>query len=375
MDFSNLLGLLDERAFYGNSLKAWVIALLIGVLAYSILNIIRNVVANRLQILAEKTVTDLDDFAVELIRSIKPFLMATVAVYAATYALDLPPRIDKLVETLAILAFFLQCAFWANRVVEYLLQRYVKSRPTEEEQLSSKTMLGPLKFIGFFVVWSLFFLLALDNMGFDVTALVAGLGVGGIAVALAVQNILGDLFAAMTIVIDKPFVVGDFIIVGDLMGNVEHIGLKTTRLRSLSGEQLIFSNSDLLSSRVRNFKRMYERRIVFNFGVIYQTPYDKLAAISGMIREIIEKQELARPDRIHFLRYGNSSLDFEAVYYVTVPDFNSYADTQQAINLEMFKRFAEEGIEFAYPTQTLFVTHENTAVPNLNELVEAKSRN
>ena len=200
-------------------------------------------------------------------------------------------------------------------------------------------------------------LVALDTAGIDITALVAGLGVGGIAVALAVQNILGDLFASLSIVLDKPFVIGDFIIVGDMMGTVEHIGMKTTRVRSLSGEQLVFSNTDLLSSRIRNYKRMQERRALFRFGVTYQTSRDLLARIPEVVREVIEGRDETRFDRAHFAGFGDSSLDFEVVYYMLVPDYNAYMDTQQAVNLELVGRFEEIGIDFAYPTRTVFVEH------------------
>jgi small-conductance mechanosensitive channel len=203
--------------------------------------------------------------------------------------------------------------------------------------------------------------LALDNLGVNVTALVAGLGVGGVAVALAVQNILGDLFASLSIVLDKPFVLGDFIIVGELLGAVENIGIKTTRVRSLSGEQLIFSNNDLLNSRIRNFGRMAERRVVFQLGVVYGTPKAKLEQIPAIIRSAIEAQQQTRFDRSHFAGYGDFSLDFENVYYVLDRDYNVYMDIQQAINLEIYGRFAEDGIEFAYPTQTLYLQREQRA--------------
>jgi small-conductance mechanosensitive channel len=184
---------------------------------------------------------------------------------------------------------------------------------------------------------------------------VAGLGIGGIAVALAIQNILGDLFASLSIALDKPFVIGDFIIVDQLLGTVEHIGLKTTRIRSLSGEQIVFSNADLLNSRIRNYKRMYERRVVFSIGVTYQTPYEKLASIGTTLKEIIESQPDVRFDRAHFREYADSSLNYEVVYYVKSPDYNRYMDIQQAINLEIYRRFQDGGIEFAYPTRTLYL--------------------
>jgi small-conductance mechanosensitive channel len=170
-----------------------------------------------------------------------------------------------------------------------------------------------------------------------------------------VQNVLSDLFASLSIVLDKPFVIGDFIIVDDLLGSVEYIGLKTTRIRSLSGEQIVFSNTDLLNARIRNFKRMYQRRAAFTFGVTYQTPYEQLATIPQMVRDIIEDQDAASFDRAHFFRYGASSLEFEVVYHVLDPDYNRYMDIQQAINLELFRRFEAEGISFAYPTQTLYL--------------------
>jgi len=219
-------------------------------------------------------------------------------------------------------------------------------------------VLGLLNFAVRAVLWTGVLLLALDNLGVHVTTLITGIGIGGVAIALAIQNILGDLFASLSIILDKPFMIGDFIIVDDFLGTVEHIGLKTTRLRSLSGEQLVFANSDLLKSRIRNYKRMAERRIVFSIGVVYQTAPEKLAGITGFIRDIIEGQPQARFDRAHFKGFGSSSLDFEIVYWVTSPDYNLYMDIQQAINLALFRRLQSEGIEFAYPTQTLFLERQ-----------------
>jgi small-conductance mechanosensitive channel len=206
------------------------------------------------------------------------------------------------------------------------------------------------------VVWTAVLLVLLDNLGVDITALVAGLGVGGIAVALAAQNILGDLFASLSIVLDKPFVVGDFIAIGEFLGSVEHVGLKTTRLRSLSGEQVVFSNADLLGSRVRNYGRMFERRVLFSLGVTYQTPPDKMRRIPVMIREIVESQDRVRFDRAHFQGFGDFALLFEVVYYVLSREYNVHMDIQQSINMTLLERFAAEGIEFAYPTQTVFVS-------------------
>lgn len=185
--------------------------------------------------------------------------------------------------------------------------------------------------------------------------MVTGLGIGGVAIALALQHVLSDLFASLSIVLDKPFIIGDFITVDTFMGHVEHIGLKTTRVRSISGEQMIFSNSDLLSSRIRNFKRMQERRILFTVGVVYQTPVEKLEMIPTLIREIIDQLPSARLDRVHFVRFADFSLTFEVVYWVTSPEYRVAMDVQQQINLAILKKFSELGIQFAYPTQTVFV--------------------
>lgn len=262
-----------------------------------------------------------------------------------------------------VIALLTQAALWSIALLSFWITGYMQKRAPEDA--ATATTISALRFLGKLAIWSVVLLLALENLGMDITALVAGLGVGGIAVALALQKVLGDLFASLSIVLDKPFVIGDFIIVDEYLGSVEHIGLKTTRVRSLSGEQLVFSNNDLLSSRIRNYKRMAERRIVFSFGVVYQTARDKLVEIPGMVREIIEGLEMARFDRAHFKAFGDSSLNFEVVYYVLAPDYNVYMDLQQTINLELYRRFDEQGIEFAYPTRTLYVRQEGAVSAQL----------
>jgi small-conductance mechanosensitive channel len=203
------------------------------------------------------------------------------------------------------------------------------------------------------VIWALAFLLALENLGAEIGPLLAGLGIGGIAVALAVQTVLGDLLASMSIALDKPFSVGDFLAIDAFMGTVEHIGVKSTRLRSLSGEQIVMSNADILRSRVRNFGRMQERRVAMMLGVTYDTPRDVLRAIPQALREIVNAQSQTRFDRCHFMAYGQSALQFELVFFVTNADFNVYADIQQATNLAILDRFDEMGVKFAFPTTRL----------------------
>lgn len=344
--------------FYNNGLLHWIAAFALVTLIIGALNITKHIVSDRLRELAKKTDTDIDDFLTSLIQETRLFLMFAVGVSIASSVLVLPAPIVNMIRLLPILALLFQIGIWGQLTILFLINRYIKSRKIEEEQLAVKTMMPPIRFVALAFLWAILVIVALDNMGMNITALVTGLGVGGVAVALAVQNILGDLFAALSIVIDKPFVLGDFIIVDDMMGTVEHIGLKTTRLRSLGGEQLVFSNSDLLKSRVRNYKRMFERRVVFQFGITYQAELSQLRQIPGMLKEIIEAQEATRFDRAHFAKYGESSLDFEVVYYVTAPDYNLYMDIQQQINFEMFEQFSEIGVRFAFPTRVLHMVDE-----------------
>jgi small-conductance mechanosensitive channel len=284
--------------------------------------------------------------------------MTTLLLGAGVAALVLrpdPPG-DVIVRAVLVGACAVQALLLVGVLVDWALRRIGRARAggetPEGEQAALSTLAG-LRWLALGICYALIVLLALQNLGVDVTALVAGLGIGGIAVALAVQNILGDLFASLTIALDKPFVGGDFIIVGSDMGTVEHVGLKTTRVRSLWGEQLVFGNADLLSSRIRNFKRMNQRRVVFGFGVVYQTPPDIVEAIPGIVRECIEAGPGVKFDRCHFYRFGASSLDFEAVYYVNTPDYNTHMDVQQGIHLAIARRFRERGIAFAFPTQTV----------------------
>lgn len=258
---------------------------------------------------------------------------------------------------LLVIAIALQVFVWVRVVIEWAARRYIDRRSAcgAEPDPALLGAVDTFRFVLQGLAALLVVLLALENLGIDVTALIAGLGIGGIAVALAAQNFLGDLFGSLSITLDKPFVVGDFVIVGTEMGTIEHIGLKTTRVRSLSGEQLVFSNSDLLGSRIRNFKRMKERRATFSFGVTYQTPADKLERIPGIVRELVQAQTEVRFDRCHFIRFGESTLDFEVVYFVGLPDMLSHLDRLQTILLGLVRRFEQEGIEFAYPTRTLFI--------------------
>jgi small-conductance mechanosensitive channel len=346
MDFLNTV-------VFENTVLEWLIATGIALLTLGAVEALKAFLVRQVSRLADRTANHLDDLLVAVIRRTSFLFVLALAVLVGSYTLELSDRVTGWVHAFVLLATLLQIGFWGNAAIHVGLGRYTEQRMAEDAAEATT-----VRFVGFLLrlaLWVLVALVALDTAGVDITALVAGLGVGGIAVALAVQNVLGDLLGSLSIVLDKPFVIGDFIIVGDMMGTVEHIGMKTTRLRSLSGEQLIFSNNDLLSSRIRNYKRMNERRALFRFGVTYQTSKEELERIPGIVREVIESRDETRFDRAHFASYGDSSLDFEVVYYMLVPDYNAFMDTQQAINLELFGRFEERGIEFAYPTRTVFV--------------------
>lgn len=342
-----------NQLFYGNTVRQWLIALGVLLLVWFALRLLQSVLQFRVRKLAERTSTRWDDAVLDALQATRGWFLALLSLYGASLMLELPVRTLMVVRTITVVALLIQAALWGNVLITFGVKQY--SRDKMATDAASVTTIAALGFIGKLVLYTVIVLLVLDNLGVNVTALVAGLGVGGIAVALAAQNILSDLFASMSIVLDQPFVLGDFIIVGDLMGNVEHIGLKTTRLRSLTGEQLVFSNADLLQSRVRNYRRMQERRIVFKIEVTYQTTPDHLRAIPQMLREIVEARTDVRFDRAHFQSFGDSSLVFEVVYYVLKSDYNLYMDVQQEMNLEIHRRFTAEGIEFAYPTRTVFL--------------------
>ena len=292
----------------------------------------------------------------ELMRRTRWTLLLVPAVYAGTQALVLPRPLHAALRTLAILAVLLQVALWATVGIEVWVSR--ERRRRLEHDVASATLFGAFDFILRLVLWVLIALVALANVGVNVTALVAGLGVGGIAVALALQNILGDVLASLSIAADKPFVLGDTIQVDNFVGTVEDVGLKTTRLRSLSGEQLIFANGDLLKSRIRNLKRMTDRRVVVAFGIDYKTPADQVEKVPALVAAIVKAQPAARLDRAHFKGFGSSSLDFELVYFLSDPDYNLYMDSQQAVLLGLMRALAREGIRLAQPDRALWIAAE-----------------
>lgn len=342
-----------DLIFYDNTVRDWSLAFATALATFIALWLLRSLLRRSLNRISRRTRTYLDDLAAQAVQAIRLWLLLAVAVGVGVQGLSLHPRLAWLIENGTILLVLVQVGIAGVAVIRSHVAGYT-SRHIESDAGSVSTVRA-LGFLTTIVLWAILGLMALDNFGVEVTALIAGLGIGGIAVALAVQNILGDLFASLSIVLDKPFVYGDFIVVGELSGTVEKVGLKTTRVRSISGEQLVFSNSDLLQSRIRNFKRMQERRVVMKISVVYDTPEEALSAIPAMMQELIEAGEGLRFDRAHLQSLGASSIDFEAVYYVNSADFNLHMDRQQAILLELVRRFRAQGLEFAYPTQTLHI--------------------
>jgi small-conductance mechanosensitive channel len=352
-----------DQILYHNSIYDWLFAIAIAVVVFLVMRLSKAIIKQRVGQLAAKTAMDWDDLVVALTERIHSSILLVLAIYAGSLKLEVPTRVSVFIKNGVFVVFLFQVALILTYVIKFLIDRY--RRKKIESDAAAVTTLSSIGFILKILLWFILLLLALDNYGVNVTTLVAGLGISGIAIALAVQNILGDLFASFSIVFDKPFVIGDFIIVGDFLGTVEYVGLKTTRIRSLSGEQVILSNTDLLKSRIRNFKRMFERRVVFTIGVLYQTLHEQLVEIPKMIQSIIENHSQVRFDRAHFKEYGAYSLNFEIVYWIKDPDYNVYMDIQQAINLSIFKKFKEKEIQFAYPTQTLIVQNDLSPVFNL----------
>jgi small-conductance mechanosensitive channel len=342
-----------QRMFLDNTVESWIIAAGTALGVFAVLKIAVRWLHRRVAAVVSKTTSKVDDVLADVFGRTKSFFLLGVGAYLGARTLEFPEELWVAFTRVIVVIGLIQSGLWVGALVRSLLETYRREQLADDP--AAATTVGAMTFLLRLAVWAVVLVLALDNLGVDITALITGLGIGGIAIALAVQNVLGDLFASLSIVLDKPFVIGDTLAIDEHIGKVEHVGLKSTRIRSLAGEQLVFSNSDLLKSRIRNFGRLFERRMVFTIGVTYQTARNKLERIPTMLREIIERQERTRFDRAHFRTYADSSLNFEAVYYVTVPEFVVAMDIQQAVNLEIYRRFEEEGIEFAYPTRTLYV--------------------
>jgi small-conductance mechanosensitive channel len=334
-----------------NALRNWLIALVCTIAAYLSARLAKAMLTRYLSRKASAQASTWKDILSNVLDQLHPLYLLVAALAVGAGFLKLPKTSERVIAQLFLLASLLQIGLLATRAIRAWFEHYRREKVAKYAE--AVTTLSSVSFLLRILLWVLLFLVALDNFGINVTTLIAGLGIGGIAVALAVQNILGDVFASFSIVLDKPFVIGDFIAVDAHMGTVEYIGLKTTRIRSLSGEELIFANDDLLRSRIRNFKRMFERRVAFVISVRYETPLEKIEKIPGILQEIVETQSPVRFESSFLKELGATSLNFEGVYWVLKPDANLYMDIHQAINLAILKRFAQEGIVLAFPIQPL----------------------
>lgn len=341
-----------QQTFLHNRILDYLICLSVFLIGIIVIQIFKRFLLKRLRKWAKRTATTIDDFLIRMIEKELLPLFYFGAFYVSIQGLTLNPALEKGVNVLGLILLTIFGVRFLLAIIVYGLENYwVKKEKDVAKKQGIKGILMTVKVI----VWGLAIIVLLDNFGIKVSALIAGLGIGGVAIALAAQSILGDLFSYFSIFFDRPFKIGDFIIVGDLLGTVEHIGIKTTRVRSLGGEQLVFSNTDLTNSRVRNYKRMDRRRVVFRLGVTYETGLRELKEIPVVITNIIKGINDTVFDRAHFFSYGDFSLVFEIVYYVIGSDYNKYMDIQQEINLKIKEEFEKHGIEFAYPTQTLYL--------------------
>lgn len=317
--------------------------------------VIRQVVLTRAKILAKKTAGTFDDTIVQAVEGVRAWVYTLVSLYAALQFFAVPELLDKVVTGVFFFAVVWQLIEIATVFVNYFVTTFLEKDEDGDGVIdpNAATASHLVTLIARIVLWSLGILFVLSNLGIEVTSLIAGLGIGGIAVAFALQGVLGDLFASFSLYFDKPFRIGDFIVIGTDKGTVEKIGIKTTRIRTLQGEELVVSNAELTASRVQNFKKMEERRISSQFGITYETPQERIKEVPGIVTRIFESIDGARLDRVHFSTFGDSALIFELVYYVESSDYTEFMDVQQQFNFDLMERFAELGIEFAYPTQTL----------------------
>lgn len=346
--------LLSENGFWGteyagNSLRSYVYVLLIFILLTLAFYILQKIILAKLRQIAKKTKTDIDDALIETLCSVRPFFYWLLSIYISLQSLEFTDIVDRVMDVAILIIIVFQLLTMASVFINYVF----KKLKNKQKDRDSKYAYDHMAKITKGVLWMLGILLILSNLGINVTSLMAGLGIGGIAVAFALQNILSDLFSSFDIWFDKPFVIGDFIVAGQNSGTVEKIGIKSTRIRSPQGEEVIISNRELSSARIQNFKRLKERRVTFNVGVEYSTPIDSLKEIPLIMQKITQDLDLIRFGRAHFKTFGDSALIFEFVYFVESDDHDIYKDAQQQINLALLEVFTAKGIKIAYPTQTI----------------------
>lgn len=344
-----------QTTLFGNKLQDYIVAFLAGSVLTVLFWIFKKFVFWKVKDAANRTKTNIDDLLVDVISSIKPLFLLAVAMLLVVSVLNTSDFIEKTIEAAVIIIFVYQAVIISQVILDYFLKRFL----LKESDANSREAFKSINRIMMGIIWAFGILLMFQNLGVNISSLLAGLGIGGVAIALASKEILADLFSSLAIIFDKPFVPGDFIIVGEHMGVVEKIGIKTTRIKALQGEEIVISNTELTSTRVQNFKKLRERRVSFNIGVLYQTPHSKLAKIPLVLKAVVEKQNNTRFDRAHFTKLGDSALVYEVVYYALTADYNEYMDIHQNILLATLGEFEKLNVEIAYPTQTILL--QNTA--------------
>ncbi len=341
-----------ETTIFSNTVQSYMLAALIFFGVALALKLFQSALINHIKTLAQKTKTQIDDILIDGIKAIRWPVYVLVSINIALNILS----VHGIIKMTFYYAMIVAVVFYTIKLVEEFInfgtKKIIENKKDGEESTEIVRLLASIVKI---LVWASAIVLILANMGYNVTSLVAGLGIGGLAIALAVQNVLSDIFSAFSIYFDKPFKVGDFVVLGEHSGTIKRIGIKSTRIQALQGEEIVISNNELTQARVQNFGMMERRRIVFTLGVTYDTKQEKLKRITGIIKDVIDKEKLATYNRSHFKTFGPSSLDYETVYFVETSDYAEYMNTQQNVNLEIVSRFEKEGIEFAFPTQTIHI--------------------
>ncbi len=350
---------LKNYIWAGNSAYDYLLAVVIFLGVIIVLKIFQAFILLRLRRLALKTKSDLDDILIEIFQQIKPPFYFFAALYSGIKVLILPDIVHKVLIVLITVSVVYESVVGLQKLIDYFLKKHLKKVDnTPEGKKQSKAMINALGMIAKVALWLIGITLVLANLGINVTSIVASLGIGGIAIALALQNILGDLFSSFSIYLDKPFMIGDFVVLGQDSGTVEKIGLKTTRIRTLQGEELIIPNNELTNSRIHNYKTLEKRRHSFVVGVTYETSGQNLRKIPKLMKEIINKEKLAEFQWCYFKEFADSALNYETVFYATTKDYEEFVKLSHKINLAIMSKFKEVGIEFAYPTQTVHLSQE-----------------
>ncbi len=340
-----------EISFLGNTMGAYIIFLAVFGLVYLVLRLFRKMILRRIRNFIKKTNNDFGNALVSTLDTIGSPFYWFLSFYLSINVLNLSALLEKITTGILIAWAVYQAIIATQILIDYSLNKYF----SKEKDKGTKDAVSVIGKVTKYLLWLFGFLFVFSNIGINITSIVAGLGIGGIAIAFALQNILNDLFSSFAIFFDKPFVVGDFIVVGEHMGVVEKIGIKTTRLRALQGEEIVISNKELTTVRVQNFKKMKKRRVLFTFGVEYGTSSEKLKKIPSLVGDIIAKEKLTDLDRVHFVRFDDYALTFEVVYFILSGEYNDFVNAHQNILFEIKDSFEKEEISMAFPTQTILL--------------------